>query len=118
MGTEINIGGGLLSMLTVLFVALKLLNKIEWSWWWVLAPTWIPPAILFEVVQESQTMIILKNGSEIHCLPGNNPDTIRGFSPTVNNYWSFISCINFDYIGGFKLIFAQERQAKEDERKR
>jgi len=39
------------------------------------------PLICNEIVNESNTMIILKNGSEIHCLPGNNPDTIRGFSP-------------------------------------
>jgi len=35
------------------------------------------------IVQESQTMIMFNNGSEIHSLPGNNPDTIRGFSPTL-----------------------------------
>ena len=35
------------------------------------------------LLNESQTMITLKNGSEIHSLPGNNPDTIRGFSPTL-----------------------------------
>lgn len=36
---------GLLSMLTVLFVGLKLTGHIAWSWWWVLAPTWIPFAL-------------------------------------------------------------------------
>ncbi|MHA1876735.1 MAG: terminase large subunit domain-containing protein [Promethearchaeota archaeon] len=38
--------------------------------------------IFDEIESESQTMITFKNGSEIHSLPGNNPDTIRGFSPT------------------------------------
>lgn len=28
--------------LTVLFVVLKLLGIINWSWWWVFAPAWIP----------------------------------------------------------------------------
>jgi len=32
---------------------------------------------------ESNTRVSFKNGSEIHCLPGNNPDTVRGFSPTM-----------------------------------
>lgn len=41
------------------------------------------PLVASEVVSESQTMIVLKNGSEIHALPGNNPDTVRGFSPTL-----------------------------------
>lgn len=31
-----------LELLTILFVALKLTGYISWSWWWVLAPTWIP----------------------------------------------------------------------------
>ena len=28
-------------LLTILFIALKLLNFIAWSWWWVLSPLWI-----------------------------------------------------------------------------
>ena len=31
-----------LQLLTILFVALKLLDKIDWSWWWVLSPLLIP----------------------------------------------------------------------------
>ena len=31
--------------LTLLFVGLKLTNNIDWSWWWVLSPMWIPLAI-------------------------------------------------------------------------
>jgi len=30
------------SNLIVLFIGLKLLNKITWSWWWVLSPGLIP----------------------------------------------------------------------------
>lgn len=29
-------------LLTVLFVGLKLTGHIDWSWWWVLSPLWIP----------------------------------------------------------------------------
>jgi len=28
-------------LLQTAFIVLKLLGKISWSWWWVLAPTWI-----------------------------------------------------------------------------
>ena len=28
-----------LSLLTILFVGLKLTHYIDWSWWWVLSPT-------------------------------------------------------------------------------
>ena len=33
--------GGFIGALTLLFIALKLLGKISWSWWWVLSPLWI-----------------------------------------------------------------------------
>lgn len=36
---------GFLSLLTILFIGLKLTGHIAWSWWWVLAPTWIPLAV-------------------------------------------------------------------------
>ena len=36
--------------LTILFVILKLTNIIEWSWWWILSPLWIPYSILFLVM--------------------------------------------------------------------
>lgn len=38
-------GMGFTGALTILFVALKLLNKIDWSWWWVLSPIWISALI-------------------------------------------------------------------------
>ena len=38
--------GGLPTLLTVAFVVLKLCNVITWSWWWVLAPIWIPVAVV------------------------------------------------------------------------
>ena len=31
-----------LQMLLLLFIGLKLADIIQWSWWWVLAPGWIP----------------------------------------------------------------------------
>jgi hypothetical protein len=37
----IGLGGALL----VLFVALKLTEVIDWSWWWVLSPVLIPLGI-------------------------------------------------------------------------
>ena len=32
---------GFLRWFLLLFVALKLCNVIDWSWWWVLSPIWI-----------------------------------------------------------------------------
>jgi fatty acid desaturase len=39
-------GIGFCGALAILFIALKLLGNIGWSWWWVLSPLWIPWAIL------------------------------------------------------------------------
>jgi len=33
---------GFLGLLTILFIALKLLDKISWSWFWVFSPILIP----------------------------------------------------------------------------
>jgi len=43
--TQTTSGGSLLlGLLTIAFIVLRLLGVITWSWWWVLAPTWIPVA--------------------------------------------------------------------------
>lgn len=34
-------GIGFSGMLTIAFIVLKLMNVIDWSWWWVLSPLWI-----------------------------------------------------------------------------
>ena len=33
-------------MLAIIFIVLKLLGHIEWSWLWILAPLWIPWVIV------------------------------------------------------------------------
>jgi len=42
-------GLGLLSTLTVVFVVLKLTDNIDWSWWWVLSPLWLPVALILTI---------------------------------------------------------------------
>lgn len=37
---------GFAGLLTILFIGLKLTDFIDWSWWWVLSPAWIPAAIV------------------------------------------------------------------------
>ena len=32
---------GFTKTLGLIFITLKLLNEITWSWWWVLSPLWI-----------------------------------------------------------------------------
>ena len=40
-GGSIGLGG----IIFVVFLILKLVGTIDWSWWWVTAPLWIPFAI-------------------------------------------------------------------------
>ena len=42
-------GMGFLSTLGLIFIILKLVDVIAWSWWWVLAPFWVMPALLLMV---------------------------------------------------------------------
>lgn len=42
-------GIGFGTVLFLIFLVLKLTNYIDWSWWWVTAPLWIPIAIIFVV---------------------------------------------------------------------
>lgn len=39
-------GIGFGGLLTILFIGLKLTGYITWSWWWVLAPIWVPLALV------------------------------------------------------------------------
>ena len=34
-------GIGFTGLLTIVFIVLKLIGKIDWSWWWVLSPSLI-----------------------------------------------------------------------------
>ena len=43
---KINTSGIFPVLLQITFIVLKLCNVIDWSWLWVLAPTWIPVAIV------------------------------------------------------------------------
>ncbi len=37
---------GLGTILFLIFMTLKLTKTIDWSWWWVTAPLWIPIAFI------------------------------------------------------------------------
>ncbi len=40
------VGPSLTTLLTGLFITLKLIGLISWSWWWVLSPVWISFALV------------------------------------------------------------------------
>ncbi len=51
MSKETQTGGiGCGTALFLIFLVLKLTNLIDWNWWWVTAPIWIPISILLVVL--------------------------------------------------------------------
>lgn len=54
-------GIGVFGLMGVMFIGLKLTGYVTWPWLWVLAPFWIPIAILFSVLVACSTVVgILK----------------------------------------------------------
>lgn len=43
--TQAQGSGGFCGLLTIVFIILKLCGVIDWSWWWVTSPLWIPFAV-------------------------------------------------------------------------
>lgn len=43
-------GVGVTGLLQVAFIVLKLCKVIDWSWWWVLSPTWIATALVLVIL--------------------------------------------------------------------
>jgi membrane protein YdbS with pleckstrin-like domain len=43
-------GIGFAELLTILFIGLKLLGYITWSWWWVLSPLWISTGLVILII--------------------------------------------------------------------
>lgn len=53
-------GIGFCGLLTIAFIVLKLTGFIDWSWLWVLAPIWIPTAIVIAVLLVVLVVILVK----------------------------------------------------------
>ena len=49
-GTNLKVELPMLSLLGVAFVVLKLCGVIDWSWWWVTAPFWVPVVLMIVIV--------------------------------------------------------------------
>jgi len=52
-------GIGFGGLLTIVFITLKLLGKITWSWWWVLSPLWIGFALAILILGIAFVVAIL-----------------------------------------------------------
>ena len=49
-GTTRSGGIGFFGLLGIVFITLKLCGVIDWEWWLVLAPIWVPVLVVFVVV--------------------------------------------------------------------
>lgn len=43
-------GIGLGGAVFIVFLTMKLTGHIDWSWWWVTSPLWIPLALVLSIV--------------------------------------------------------------------
>ena len=48
-------------ILTLMFVAAKLMGYIDWSWWWVFCPIWIEAAISIAVLIVAGIGLLIMN---------------------------------------------------------
>jgi membrane protein YdbS with pleckstrin-like domain len=53
-------GIGFTGLLTIVFIVLKLLGYITWSWWWVLSPIWISIALVLIILLGMLLFAIIK----------------------------------------------------------
>jgi hypothetical protein len=53
--------GGISFILFVVFLVLKLTDTIDWSWWWVTSPLWIPVAIVLAIFGVAAILVFLKS---------------------------------------------------------
>lgn len=49
-----------MSLLGILFITLKLIGVIDWSWWWVLAPFWGSAALLIIIWIITGAIILIR----------------------------------------------------------
>lgn len=50
VSSSISSGIGFTGLLTIVFIVLKLLGKIDWSWVWVLSPLWISALLVVLII--------------------------------------------------------------------
>lgn len=61
MKQENSSGGiGLLGLVFIVFLVLKLIGTINWSWWWVTAPLWIPLSIAIVAILIYALVLFIK----------------------------------------------------------
>jgi hypothetical protein len=52
MANDVKVNGGIsfAGLLAIAFIVLKLTKVINWSWWWVVSPLWLPIALVLVIL--------------------------------------------------------------------
>jgi hypothetical protein len=53
-------GIGFTGLLAIVFIVLKLLHKIAWSWWWVLSPLWAGLALVLFILLVAGFVVVVR----------------------------------------------------------
>jgi hypothetical protein len=60
--SEASSGGiGFCGLLAIVFITLKLMGYIAWSWVWVLAPMWVPVALVVSLLAIAGIFALVAN---------------------------------------------------------
>lgn len=59
--TTSNNGIGFGGLLFLVFLVLKLTHVIDWSWWWVTSPLWVPFSISVIIIAIVGIVIFINN---------------------------------------------------------
>ena len=57
MANNTSNGIGFGTVLFLIFMILKLTGNIDWSWWWVISPLWIPLSLMVVITLIVMTVI-------------------------------------------------------------
>lgn len=64
--TTVTIGGtSVATVLFLIFLVLKLTDVIDWSWWWVTSPLWIPAGLVILAVLVWTLVVLILTHSDI-----------------------------------------------------
>jgi hypothetical protein len=58
---NVNVSSTFVTLLTILFIGLKLTGVITWSWLWVLSPLWISALLLIPIIIIAVVLWIIAN---------------------------------------------------------
>lgn len=65
--TDSNSGGiGLAGATFIVFLTLKLTHVIDWSWWWVTSPLWLPTVFLLLLAGCAGAIVGVAKAVEAH----------------------------------------------------